>query len=61
MGYVADIPRRAVTRTAKLATLPIGIAGRRFLKIRLERVVGCHGDVAAASGVAAGRGGLIAS
>ncbi len=28
MGLVADIPRRAVTRTAKLATLPIGIAGR---------------------------------
>jgi len=25
---VADIPRRAVTRTAKLATLPLGIAGR---------------------------------
>ncbi len=28
MERVADIPRRAVTRTAKLATLPIGIAGR---------------------------------
>jgi predicted unusual protein kinase regulating ubiquinone biosynthesis (AarF/ABC1/UbiB family) len=28
MGYVSDLPRRAVTRTAKLATLPIGFAGR---------------------------------
>ncbi|MDH4354210.1 MAG: AarF/ABC1/UbiB kinase family protein, partial [Actinomycetota bacterium] len=25
---MTDIPRRAVTRTAKLATLPIGFAGR---------------------------------
>src|SRR5438067_3677960 len=25
---MADIPRRAVTRTAKLATLPVGFAGR---------------------------------
>jgi predicted unusual protein kinase regulating ubiquinone biosynthesis (AarF/ABC1/UbiB family) len=28
---VADIPRRALTRTAKLATLPLGVAGRATL------------------------------
>jgi predicted unusual protein kinase regulating ubiquinone biosynthesis (AarF/ABC1/UbiB family) len=28
---VADIPRRAVTRTAKLASLPLGVAGRATL------------------------------
>jgi predicted unusual protein kinase regulating ubiquinone biosynthesis (AarF/ABC1/UbiB family) len=28
---VADIPRRAVTRTAKLASLPLGVAGRSAL------------------------------
>lgn len=28
---MADIPRRAVTRTAKLATLPLGVAGRATL------------------------------
>ena len=31
MGQVSDLPRNAVTRTAKLATLPIGIAGRATL------------------------------
>jgi predicted unusual protein kinase regulating ubiquinone biosynthesis (AarF/ABC1/UbiB family) len=31
MRYVSDLPRRAVTRTAKLATLPIGFAGRTAL------------------------------
>jgi len=30
-GPVSDIPRRAVTRTAKLASLPLGIAGRTTL------------------------------
>ena len=25
---MSDIPRRAVSRTAKLASLPIGVAGR---------------------------------
>ena len=25
---MSDLPRRAVTRTAKLATLPVGLAGR---------------------------------
>jgi predicted unusual protein kinase regulating ubiquinone biosynthesis (AarF/ABC1/UbiB family) len=28
MEFVPDIPRRAVTRTAKLASLPLGVAGR---------------------------------
>src|ERR1700760_2489478 len=31
MEPVADIPRRAVARTAKLATLPLGMAGRATL------------------------------
>jgi predicted unusual protein kinase regulating ubiquinone biosynthesis (AarF/ABC1/UbiB family) len=30
-GPVSDIPRRAVTRSAKLATLPLGVAGRATL------------------------------
>jgi predicted unusual protein kinase regulating ubiquinone biosynthesis (AarF/ABC1/UbiB family) len=31
MGAVNDLPRRAITRTAKLATLPVGLAGRTAL------------------------------
>ena len=31
MGHVSDLPRNAITRTAKLATLPIGFAGRATL------------------------------
>src|SRR6266566_5100711 len=31
MKVVSDFPRRAVTRTAKLATLPVGLAGRTAL------------------------------
>src|SRR5215831_5126346 len=31
MDIVSDLPRRAFTRTAKLATLPIGFAGRTAL------------------------------
>jgi predicted unusual protein kinase regulating ubiquinone biosynthesis (AarF/ABC1/UbiB family) len=31
MGTVTDIPRRAVTRTARLASLPLGVAGRATL------------------------------
>jgi predicted unusual protein kinase regulating ubiquinone biosynthesis (AarF/ABC1/UbiB family) len=30
---VSDLPRRAVTRTAKLATLPVGLAGRTALGV----------------------------
>ena len=32
-GTVTDLPRRAVTRTAKLAALPIGLAGRTALGV----------------------------
>src|SRR5215469_5526728 len=31
MDVVNDLPRRAITRTAKLATLPVGLAGRTAL------------------------------
>jgi len=31
MGIMSDLPRHAVTRTAKLATLPVGFAGRTAL------------------------------
>src|SRR5262252_6242439 len=31
MEAVNDLPRRAITRTAKLATLPVGLAGRTAL------------------------------
>src|SRR5450759_5185856 len=31
MEIMSDLPRRAVTRTAKLATLPVGLAGRTAL------------------------------
>src|SRR5207244_5289195 len=31
MDIVSDLPRRAFTRTAKLATLPVGLAGRATL------------------------------
>jgi predicted unusual protein kinase regulating ubiquinone biosynthesis (AarF/ABC1/UbiB family) len=31
MEPVSDLPRRAITRTAKLATLPVGLAGRTAL------------------------------
>src|SRR5215471_17243020 len=31
MDIVSDLPRRAITRTAKLATLPVGLAGRTAL------------------------------
>src|ERR1700689_4727371 len=31
MEIMSDLPRRAVTRTAKLATLPVGFAGRAAL------------------------------
>src|ERR1700691_1895570 len=33
MGSMSDLPRRAVTRTAKLATLPVGLAGRTALAL----------------------------
>ena len=36
---MSDLPRNAVARTAKLATLPIGLAGRATLGLG-KRVVG---------------------
>jgi predicted unusual protein kinase regulating ubiquinone biosynthesis (AarF/ABC1/UbiB family) len=44
---VTDIPRRAVTRTAKLASLPLGFAGRTVLGFG-KRVTGMATDVISA-------------
>src|SRR6185312_2602170 len=44
---VTDLPRRAVTRTAKLAALPLGFAGRTALGIG-KRVGGRPAEVVAA-------------
>jgi predicted unusual protein kinase regulating ubiquinone biosynthesis (AarF/ABC1/UbiB family) len=44
---VTDIPRRAVTRTAKLAALPLGFAGRAALGLG-KRVTGLASDVVSA-------------
>ena len=47
MSTVNDLPRRAVTRTAKLATLPIGFAGRTALGLG-KRVGGKPAELVAA-------------
>ncbi len=47
MNIVNDLPRRAVTRTAKLATLPIGFAGRTALGLG-KRVGGKPAELVAA-------------
>jgi predicted unusual protein kinase regulating ubiquinone biosynthesis (AarF/ABC1/UbiB family) len=44
---VTDIPRRAVTRTARLATLPIGFAGRAALGLG-KRMTGLASEVISA-------------
>jgi predicted unusual protein kinase regulating ubiquinone biosynthesis (AarF/ABC1/UbiB family) len=44
---VTDIPRNAIGRTARLATLPLGFAGRTALGIG-KRVTGVAGDVISA-------------
>jgi predicted unusual protein kinase regulating ubiquinone biosynthesis (AarF/ABC1/UbiB family) len=44
---VTDIPRRAVTRTAKLAALPLGLAGRAALGLG-KRMTGLASDVISA-------------
>lgn len=44
---VTDIPRRAVTRSAKLAALPLGLAGRAALGLG-KRVTGLAADVVSA-------------
>src|ERR1700693_6077165 len=45
--YVDDVPRRAVTRTAKLAGLPIGYAGRAALGLG-KRIGGRSAEIVAA-------------
>ena len=45
--YVNDVPRRAVTRTAKLAGLPIGYAGRTALGLG-KRIGGRSAEIVAA-------------
>lgn len=47
MGDVTDIPRRAVARTAKLASLPLSFAGRTMLGFG-KRVTGLASDVISA-------------
>src|SRR3954465_615265 len=44
---MTDIPRRAVTRTAKLAALPLGFAGRAAMGLG-KRVTGMAADVISA-------------
>ncbi len=46
MGIMDDLPRRAVTRTVKLATLPAGLAGRTVLGIG-KRVGGRPAEIVA--------------
>ena len=47
MGAVSDLPRRAFTRTAKLATLPVGLAGRTALGLG-KRIGGRPAEMVAA-------------
>src|SRR6266542_5144589 len=47
MKDVSDLPRRAVTRSAKLATLPLGFAGRTALGIG-KRIGGRPAEIVAA-------------
>src|SRR5437764_13695704 len=44
---VNDLPRRAITRTAKLATLPVGLAGRTALGLG-KRLGGRPAEIVAA-------------
>src|ERR1700747_1188923 len=46
MGVMDDLPRRAVTRTVKLATLPAGLAGRTMLGLG-KRVAGAPAEIVA--------------
>ena len=47
MELVSDLPRRAFTRTAKLATLPVGLAGRTALGLG-KRIGGRPAELVAA-------------
>src|SRR2546429_6629600 len=46
MDIVSDLPRRAFTRTAKLATLPVGLAGRTALGVG-KRIGGRRAEIVA--------------
>src|SRR5256884_8638871 len=46
MDIVSDLPRRAFTRTAKLATLPVGLAGRTALGLG-KRIGGRRAEIVA--------------
>lgn len=46
-AWVTDIPRRAVSRTAKLASLPLGLAGRAALGLG-KRVTGTAAELVSA-------------
>jgi predicted unusual protein kinase regulating ubiquinone biosynthesis (AarF/ABC1/UbiB family) len=45
-GRVSDLPRRAVTRTAKLASLPLGFAGRTAIGVG-KRTIGRPAEIVA--------------
>jgi predicted unusual protein kinase regulating ubiquinone biosynthesis (AarF/ABC1/UbiB family) len=47
MGAMTDLPRRAVVRTAKLASLPVGVAGRTALGLG-KRLGGRPAEIVAA-------------
>jgi predicted unusual protein kinase regulating ubiquinone biosynthesis (AarF/ABC1/UbiB family) len=47
MGSVTDLPRKAVTRTARLASLPVGFAGRTALGLG-KRIGGRPAEIVAA-------------
>jgi predicted unusual protein kinase regulating ubiquinone biosynthesis (AarF/ABC1/UbiB family) len=47
MGLMSEIPRRAVTRTARLAALPLGLAGRAALGLG-KRVTGIASEAISA-------------
>src|SRR5260370_32946182 len=46
MGSVEDVPRNTVSRTAKLAGLPLGLAGRTAIGLG-KRIGGRSGEIVA--------------
>jgi predicted unusual protein kinase regulating ubiquinone biosynthesis (AarF/ABC1/UbiB family) len=46
MGVMSDLPHRTVTRTAKLASLPVGMAGRAAIGLG-KRLAGRPGEIVA--------------
>ena len=45
MGGMTDLPRKAAARTARLAALPLGYAGRQAVGLGLNAGVGGSGEV----------------